>query len=104
MTTIPEPCCTLDISGSEQEQLVAMFKALGNPVRFEIIKFLVTHPGCITGDIVTFLPIAQATVSQHLKVLREAGWIEGVVEGTAVHYCLDNAKITWFRNCIGDIF
>ena len=57
-------CCTLDISGSEQEKLVEMFKALGNPTRFEIMKFLVTHPTCITGDIVDYLPIAQATVSQ----------------------------------------
>ena len=70
----PEACCTLDISGAEQEQLVAMFKALGNPIRFEIMKYLVTHPSCITGDIVKFLPIAQATVSQHLKVLREVAY------------------------------
>jgi ArsR family transcriptional regulator, arsenate/arsenite/antimonite-responsive transcriptional repressor len=94
----------LAISGSEQERLVSMFKALGNPTRFEIMKFLVTHPGCITGDIVKFLPIAQATVSQHLKVLREAGWVEGNVEGTAVSYCLDNDNITWFRERVGEIF
>jgi ArsR family transcriptional regulator, arsenate/arsenite/antimonite-responsive transcriptional repressor len=101
---IPEPCCSLAIAGAEQDRLVTMFKALGNPLRFEIMKFLVTHPGCITGDIVDYLPIAQATVSQHLKVLRDAGWIEGNVEGTAVSYCLSNANITWFREQIGDIF
>jgi ArsR family transcriptional regulator, arsenate/arsenite/antimonite-responsive transcriptional repressor len=101
---IPEPCCTLAISGAEQERLVAMFKALGNPVRFEVMKFLVTHPGCITGDIVAYLPIAQATVSQHLKVLREAGWVEGNVAGTAVSYCLHNDNITWFREQVGEIF
>jgi DNA-binding transcriptional ArsR family regulator len=83
-----EACCTLDITGEEQENLVAMFKALGNPIRFEIMKYLVTHPGCITGNIVDHLPIAQATVSQHLKVLRKAGLIEGTVEGTATSYCL----------------
>jgi predicted transcriptional regulator len=102
--SIPEPCCTLAITGSDQERLVAMFKAIGNPVRFEIMKFLVTHPGCITGDIVTYLPIAQATVSQHLKVLREAGWIEGTVAGTAVSYCLNNENIIWFREQVGEIF
>ena len=85
---IPAACCTLDITGEEQEKLVSMFKALGNPTRFEIMKFLVTHPGCITGDIVSYLPIAQATVSQHLKVLRQAGFISGTVEGTATSYCL----------------
>lgn len=102
--TVPVACCTLDISGTEQEQLVAMFKALGNPIRFEIMKFLVTHPGCITGDIVDFLPIAQATVSQHLKVLREVGWIAGVVEGRATSYCLNEENIAWFRDKVGEIF
>jgi ArsR family transcriptional regulator, arsenate/arsenite/antimonite-responsive transcriptional repressor len=104
MMSFPEACCTLDISGVDQERLVAMFKALGNPVRFEIMKFLVTHPGCITGDIVDYLPIAQATVSQHLKVLREAGWIEGIIQGPATNYCLHEANITWFRQKVGEIF
>jgi DNA-binding transcriptional ArsR family regulator len=101
---IPEACCTLDISGAEQERLVTMFKAIGNPIRFEIMKFLVTHPGCITGDLVDYLPIAQATVSQHLKVLRQAGWIEGTVEGTATIYCLREGNIAWFRQRVTEIF
>jgi DNA-binding transcriptional ArsR family regulator len=101
---VPEACCTLDIAGKEQERLVRMFKALGNPTRFEILKFLVTHPGCITGDIVAFLPIAQATVSQHLKVLREAGWVDGITEGPARSYCLHAANIAWFRSRVGEIF
>jgi DNA-binding transcriptional ArsR family regulator len=102
--SIPPACCTLDISGEEQDRLVAMFKALGNPHRFEVMKFLVTHPGCITGDIVQYLPIAQATVSQHLKVLRDAGWISGEIEGPATSYCLNEEKIAWFRSKIGEIF
>ena len=81
-----------------------MFKALGNPLRFEIMKFLVTHPSCITGDIVEFLPIAQATVSQHLRVLRDVGWITGVTEGTARSYCLNDANIAWFKSKVGEIF
>lgn len=100
----PLPCCTLDISGAEQERLVVMFKALGNPIRFEVMKYLVTHPGCITGDIVEFLPIAQATVSQHLKVLREAGWISGVIEGPATCYWLNEENISWFKSKVGEIF
>jgi ArsR family transcriptional regulator len=100
----PPACCTLDISGQEQERLVSMFKALGNPTRFEIVKYLVTHPGCITGDIVDFLPLAQATVSQHLKVLREAGWISGEIEGPATCYYLNEENIAWFREKVGDIF
>jgi predicted transcriptional regulator len=103
-TQLPEACCTLDISGVEQEKLVTMFKALGNPIRFEIMKFLLTHPGCITGDIVDYLPIAQATVSQHLKVLRQAGWVEGTTAGTATSYCLNEVNIVWFRDKVGEIF
>lgn len=101
---VPAACCTLNIGGKEQERLVRMFKALGNPMRFEILKFLVTHPGCITGDIVAFLPIAQATVSQHLKVLRQAGWVDGITEGPARNYCLHEVNIAWFKSQVGEIF
>jgi ArsR family transcriptional regulator len=101
---IPAQCCTLNISGKAQGRLVNMFKAIGNPIRFEIIKFLVTHPGCITGDIVDHLPVAQATVSQHLKVLKEAGWISGVIEGTSTCYQLDAKSIEWFRTIVDDVF
>jgi ArsR family transcriptional regulator len=100
----PEPCCTLAIDGADQERLVGMLKALGNPIRFEIMKFLVTHPGCITAEIVDHLPIAQATVSQHLRVLRDAGWVEGFAEGPATCYELDTSRIAWFRRWIDEIF
>ena len=103
-TSTPEACCTLAITGEAQTHLVNMFKAIGNPHRFEIMKFLVTHPGCITGDIVELLPLAQSTVSQHLKVLRKAGWIEGEVDGSATSYCLHEENIDWFREQVGEIF
>jgi len=92
-----EPCCTLAIEGADQERLVGMFKALGNPLRFEILKYLLTHPGCITGELVDVLPIAQATVSQHLKVLREAGLVIGRIDGPARCYCLNAESLSWLR-------
>jgi DNA-binding transcriptional ArsR family regulator len=95
---MPQACCTLAIAGIDQDWLVAMFKALGNPIRFEIMKFLVTHPGSITSEIVEYLPIAQATTSQHLKMLRDAGWIDRVVEGPTVNYRLNEEIIEWFRS------
>jgi ArsR family transcriptional regulator len=101
---LPDPCCTLTICGNEQERFVGMLKAAGNPIRFEILKFLVTHPGCITGAIVEHLPIAQATVSQHLKVLRDAGWIEGEISGPAVCYTLSRKGVSWFRTVTEEIF
>jgi ArsR family transcriptional regulator, arsenate/arsenite/antimonite-responsive transcriptional repressor len=104
LPSLPEACCSLTIQGREQTRFVAMLKAAGNPIRFEILKFLVTHPGCITGAIVDHLPIAQATVSQHLKVLRDAGWIEGEIAGPAVCYRLARKNIEWFRTITGEIF
>lgn len=103
-SSIPEACCSLNISPPDEHRLVMMFKALGNAKRFEVLKFLVAHPGCITGDIVDHLTIAQATVSQHLKVLRDAGWIDGIVEGPARCYCLNSDNIKWFREKIQVIF
>jgi len=100
----PAACCTLAITGDDQVRLVTMLKALGNPIRFEILKYLVTHPGCITGDIVDHLPIAQATVSQHLKVLRSAGWVVGNVSGPSRCYCLDAENVRWFRTQVETIF
>ncbi len=98
--TIPKACCTLEIAGADEERLVALFKALGNPIRLEIMKFLVTHPGSITGDIVDYLPIAQATTSQHLAVLRDAGWIEGTISGPATNYHLNENTVRWFRSIV----
>jgi ArsR family transcriptional regulator len=103
-TVNQEACCSLDIDEADQLRLVPMFKALGNPLRFDVLKYLVTHPGCITGDIVQHLPLAQSTVSQHLKVLRDAGWVEGIIEGPARCYCLNAENIAWFREKIQAIF
>ena len=97
---VPDAICSLDIAGADQDRLIAMFKALGNPRRFEIMKFLVTHPRSITGKIVEYLPIAQATTSQHLKVLRDAGLITGTIEGPAVNYRLNERALRWFRSVI----
>ena len=101
---LQEPCCTLDITGVDQRRLVQLFKAAGNPTRFAILKHLVTHPGCITGDIVDVLPIAQATVSQHLKVLLESGWTVAEPEGSATCHRLDERTARWFRETIEKIF
>ncbi len=91
----------------EETLLAAMLKALGNPVRFRIMQYLADHPVCITGDIVDFTTLAQSTVSQHLKVLREAGLIAGEIEGPATCYCINTEGIQflktqverWLPNC-----
>jgi ArsR family transcriptional regulator len=92
---------------SDEVRLSAMLRALGNPVRFRIMQYLAEQQTCITGDIVDFTSLAQSTVSQHLKVLREAGLIEGEVEGPATCYCISAEGLQflktqidkWLPNC-----
>ncbi len=75
----------------EKEEFAELSKALGHPHRLEIIKILAdlpTNSQCMVSNIVDQLPISQSTVSQHLKILKEAGWIEGRIEGPRVCYCL----------------
>jgi DNA-binding transcriptional ArsR family regulator len=86
----------------DEQRLAHMLKALGNPVRFSIIQILAEKQMCITGEIVELTTLAQSTVSQHLKVLREAGLIDGEVEGPATCYCLDVAGIRWLKEQVGD--
>ena len=78
----------------EEERLMHMMKALGHPARMQIVHYLSENPQYITGDIVDALPLAPATVSQHLKVLRDAGLICGTIEGPAMCYCLDYGNIS----------
>jgi ArsR family transcriptional regulator len=89
---------------TEEERLMHMMKALGHPARMQIVRYLSENPQCITGDIVEALPLAQATVSQHLKVLRDAGLICGTIEGPATCYCLDCDNIAWFKEQAGILF
>ena len=70
-----------------------MFKALGHPARIAIMEYLIKVDTCICGDIVNELPLAQPTVSQHLKELKTAGLIKGSIEGTAICYCVDKDAI-----------
>lgn len=90
------------VLSSEKQRLARMLKALGNPVRFQIVEFLASSQTCITGDIVKNTPLAQSTVSQHLKVLREAGLIQGEIEGPATCYCLNPEAFRWLKEQIGN--
>lgn len=83
-----------------EERLVQMLKALGNPIRFQIMQTLAERQTCITQDIVDATPLAQSTVSQHLKVLREAGLIRGEIEGPATCYCVNPEGVRWLKEQI----
>jgi DNA-binding transcriptional ArsR family regulator len=84
----------------DAERLANMLKALGNPIRFQIMQTLAERQACITGEIVETTPLAQSTVSQHLKVLREAGLIRGEIDGPATCYCVDPEGVRWLKDRI----
>lgn len=88
---------------SDEDRLMRMMKALGHPARMQIFRYLSENPQCITGDIVQVLPLAQATVSQHLKVLRDAGLICGTLEGPATCYCLNDDNVRWLKAQVGSL-
>jgi DNA-binding transcriptional ArsR family regulator len=77
----------------KQNEVAVMAKALGNPARVAILEYLLKVNECICSDIVNELPLAQPTVSQHLKELKNAGLIKGNIEGTAICYCIDEIAV-----------
>ncbi len=70
-------------------ELAVLSKALGNPTRVQILRLLIRSRTCICGEIVEALPLAQSTVSQHLKVLKDAGLIRAESEGARTCYCVE---------------
>ena len=78
-----------EIFTDKQNKLASMLKALGHPARIAIIQHIIKSNACICGDLVDELGLAQPTISQHLKELKNAGLIQGTIEGTSVCYCID---------------
>lgn len=92
------------IEGAEaDEELATLAKALGHPARVQILRLLVRRSSCVCGDIVDELPLAQSTVSQHLKVLKEAGLIRGDVDGPRVCYCIEPRALRRFKALVGGL-
>ena len=81
---------------AEQNEMANLMKALAHPARIAIIDYLLKVNACICGDIVNELPLAQPTVSQHLKELKNAGIIKGTIEGTAICYCINSEALKKF--------
>lgn len=80
----------------KQNKIASIAKALGHPARIAILEFLMKAESCICSDIVNELPLAQPTISQHLKELKQCGLIKGSIEGTAICYCIDEKVLNDF--------
>lgn len=89
---------------AEQNEMAVLLKAMAHPARIAIIDYLLSIDTCICNDIVEVLPLAQPTVSQHLKELKNAGIIQGTIEGNAIKYCINKATIQKFEIFIDHIF
>ena len=85
------------------EELALLAKALGHPARAQILRLLARRQACICGDIVDELPLAQSTVSQHLKVLKDAGLIRGEIDGPRVCYCVEPRTLRRLKALVGGL-
>ncbi len=83
--------------GEADELLAKLAKAFAHPARVAILRMLLRQEGCIVGDIVDKLPLAQSTISQHLKQLKDAGLIRGEVDGPRVCYCVEPGAVALFK-------
>lgn len=88
----------------EQERMARFAKAMGHPARMAILQFLARQESCFFGDIHEELPIAKATVSQHLKELKDAGLIQGEIEAPKVKYCINRENWEIARRMFADFF
>jgi DNA-binding transcriptional ArsR family regulator len=93
-----------EIFTDKQNGLAQMMKALAHPARIAIIQHLIKADACICGDLVDELGLAQATISQHLKELKNAGLIQGTIEGTSVCYCIDPKVWKQYKTTLESFF
>jgi ArsR family transcriptional regulator len=92
------------VEGPEaDEELAAMAKAIGHPARVQILRLLARRTSCVCGEIVDELPLAQSTVSQHLKVLKDAGLVRGEIEGPRTCYCIEPRALRRLKSLIGSL-
>jgi ArsR family transcriptional regulator, arsenate/arsenite/antimonite-responsive transcriptional repressor len=90
-------------AGVADASLARLAWALAHPARVRIMRILLSRSACICGEIVEQLPLAQSTVSQHLKILKEAGLIQGEVDGPKTCYCVDQEALERFKRMVADL-
>jgi ArsR family transcriptional regulator len=91
---------TIEQTTTDEARAVRIFRALANPARFRIVELLAARSECIVGDLVDALPLAQSSVSEHLKVLKDAGIVQGTIDGPNRCYCLDPDAFAFLRSLV----
>lgn len=93
-----------NLFSTDQNELARLAKALAHPARIAIIQYLLKTNSCVNGTLVQELGLAQATISQHLKELKEVGLIQGTIEGASISYCIDPEKWEESQKLINKLF
>ena len=93
-----------DLFSVDQNELAEFAKVLGHPARIAILQLLSAKDQCINGTLVDEIGLAQATISQHLKALKEMGLVKGSIEGVSVSYCIDRDKVLILKNQFDVLF
>ncbi|SDR67205.1 metalloregulator ArsR/SmtB family transcription factor [Gramella sp. MAR_2010_147] len=93
-----------DLFTKEQNELAVLAKALAHPARIAILQYLLASSKCINGDLVNELGLAQATISQHLRELKNIGLIQGSIEGVSMSYCINPEKWSNVQKLFNDMF
>ncbi len=89
---------------TEQNQLAQLAKALAHPARVAILQYLLSSNSCVNGTLVQELGLAQATISQHLRELKDAGLIQGTIEGVSVSYCIHPENWNQLKSVFNQLF
>jgi ArsR family transcriptional regulator len=85
------------------EDLARLAWALAHPARVRILRLLIARDSCVCGEIVDQMPLAQSTVSQHLKILKQSGLVQGEVDGPKVCYCVDRSRLNELAALVADL-
>ena len=85
------------------DELAELAWAIAHPARVQIVRLLIGREACVCGEIVDCLPLAQSTVSQHLKILKESGLIQGEVDGPKVCYCINPKQLERLKKLVADL-
>jgi len=85
------------------EQLAKLTWAIAHPARVRIVQLLLSRASCVCGEIVDQMPLAQSTVSQHLKILKESGLVQGEIDGPRICYCIDQKVLKQLKRLVADL-
>ena len=91
------------LTRQQEERLAALAWGLAHPLRVRILQLLARRETCVCGEIVDELPVAQSTVSQHLKILKDAGLVQGEVDGPRVCYCINQKALTELKEHVNKL-